>query len=140
MSFDQRLPTFDKPALEPPDIEFTGIHAKQIAGRLRLQPPAQRATAQPRDGGLERILCARVDPELVEQAVGGHGVIRMEEQHGQDGALARSPQRDRLTVLSDLERPEKQEVHLHLPSAPILVTSGTLLPPWMSGGGFLGAA
>ncbi len=45
-------------------------------------------------------------PQLVDQAVAGDDLVRVEEEEREEGALLRTPDRDAPPVIPDLERPE----------------------------------
>ena len=59
-------------------------------------------------GGRARHILA---PEIVDEAVDGHGVVGVEQQPSQESALARRSKRDRRSAVSHVQRPEQARFH-----------------------------
>jgi hypothetical protein len=62
-----------------------------------------------------RALRRVVLPERVDQAVGGDDTVRVQEQHGQQGALLCAARVERLSAGNDFQRAENPELHPPLP-------------------------
>ena len=99
-------------------IERAGVHPVDVR---RCEPVAtvgaddavpSEDTAKIRDVGVERIAGAvgrYVSPDLGEDAIGVDSAARIEEEQGQDGALARPAERERCSAVRDLDRTELTE-------------------------------
>ena len=85
--------------------------AATVALRLERRP-------QPGDVHPQRLLLARpvVTPELLEDAVGGHDPVDVEQQQGEQRPLLVRPEVDGLAARSSLQGTEDPELH-HAPSA-----------------------
>ena len=69
--------------LEAGKIELRGLDLEEIAGRPRDEPALAQLLSQPRDVYLDALGRRRrrlVPPELVDQAVGRHDLVRVQEQ------------------------------------------------------------
>jgi hypothetical protein len=86
---------------------------QQVAARPRLHDRAgiwapERA-AQARDRDLQRLDRARrglITEQQVDELLGRHQLVGMNQQQRQQSALAFTPKREGLTVAADLERPQ----------------------------------
>ena len=71
-----------------------------------------------------------VAPELVDQAVGGDDLVRVQQQDRQQRALLDPAERERAIVLGHLERAKEPEFHLgHLPGRRDRTTAPAAPPP-----------
>ena len=95
-------------------IELVPHDAQQIAGRPRLQPLLADQLAQPRDVHLKSLRCGLrrvVLPEGVDQPIPRDDVVRVEEQHREQGALLGTAEIDGLPIGMHLQRAEDPELH-----------------------------
>ena len=107
----------DEP-LEAPCVDLLGVGLQAVAvvaGDDRPGPPVDgERLAQARHvdlHGLRRGRGRSLGPQLVEQRVRAERLVRVEEQHRQQRALATSPERQRPVPFEDLERSEDAEFH-----------------------------
>jgi hypothetical protein len=107
------LPFFTQ-ALEAVDVELAGLDAEKVAGGFRLEAfPAERL-AELGDidlQGLLRRLGWLLFPERIDQAIGGDHPVRLQEQHGQEGALLPAAQVAHLAPCEHLERTQDAKLH-----------------------------
>ena len=61
--------------------------------------------------GLSRRRGRRNPPELVDQALARHELVRVQEQNAEDESLFQRPESDRVPVLEHLERTEDSKLH-----------------------------
>ena len=128
-----RLPVFQV-SLEPREVELVRVNSDQVAGRLREQALGVEHLPQLRDVDLERLLRRfgwLVLPECVGEALGGDDLVRMQEEHCQEGAVLGARQGDDTFPVDHVERAEDPEFHCRatvpLPNQPVL--QGASAPP-----------
>ena len=100
-------------------VELLRSHTQPVPGRPRLDEAHAEELAQVRDAVLKRRdRPARlfVAPERVQQRVGRHDLVRMEEQHREQGPFAPRAQLQQAVVVLDFDGPEDPELEhrLHL--------------------------
>ena len=89
------------------DAVLTLLHA--LAGGPVLEPPAQL-----RDERLNALRRARRrlrTPEVVDDLLDGHDLVRAQQEQGEKGALLMPAEREALTPVLDLEPTEDAEIH-----------------------------
>jgi hypothetical protein len=107
----------DQP-LEAKQVDLIRVDADQVSRLLRHDHPAvAEQLAQLRDVELKRV--RRVGrwagwPQRVDQAVDRDGTVRRQEECREQCALLWSAERDRATLVIDLERSQDPELHLRL--------------------------
>ncbi|MDT0448208.1 hypothetical protein RM609_03695 [Streptomyces sp. DSM 40473] len=117
VAFRQRGPPPGHQVLEPVQVQLVGVHAQLVAAVAQAQPvlagggaehPAQRGdvAADVGVGGGGRAL----PPDLVAEAVRGHGGVGVDQQCGEQGALFRPAERQRTAVRDGLEWPQHLEL------------------------------
>src|SRR5262249_20318036 len=109
-----RLP--DEP-LEAGEIELVRAELDQVAARAgddraRAARVERLAELREPDPESRRARFRRlVPPERLQQTVTGDDLVRVEEQHGEQGPLLRAPHRHLPALVPDLQRAEEAEVH-----------------------------
>jgi hypothetical protein len=99
---------------EPGRVDVERVDDQHVAGVPAEQDAVTEALAQARDVRLEGVprLSGRfLAPDLVDQRVGRHDLVRAHEQVREDGALLGAPQGHRTVTRVDLQRPEHAELH-----------------------------
>ena len=99
--------------LEQLAVALLGSDAKQVPGRLGQQTViAAESLAQARNRHLQRVRAGRTAaPELFDQPLRGHRLVRVYEQVGEQRPLARTAKLDRAIPVDHLERPQNTELH-----------------------------
>ena len=101
--------------LEALDVELAGLDAHEVSGRAGHDPVGAERRTERMDVHLERVQRPgrrRLAPDPVDQPVGGDGLVRLEEQLGEQGTGPRAPQRNRdAVVVEHLQRPQQTEFH-----------------------------
>src|SRR5207247_535818 len=103
----------DEP-LEPRKVDLLRGDLKRVARPAGEEPLTPEQLAQLGDIDVN---CRRrrrwgvLAPERVDEPVDRHGAIRVEEQHGEQGALLRTTESDGTSVAAHLERSENPELH-----------------------------
>jgi hypothetical protein len=113
-SSKQGLVAVSVEALEAVEVELAGLDAKQIARTTCQEPPFAERLAHARDGGVERMACARgrtFSPQAVDQAVTRDRFVRVEEKEGKQHALLRPTEGKLTAVLQHLDGAENPELH-----------------------------
>ena len=113
--------------LEAVHVELARLDADEVAGRARHDPVGAERLPERVHVHLERTAGARwrcLAPDAVDQPVGRHGLVRVEQEERQKRARARSAERDRRAVVPG---------HLQRPEQPELQPLQTLLKPSLSG-------
>ena len=108
-----RLPVPHEP-LELQHVELVVLDPDQVAGRLREQAVAVKHLPQLRDVDLEcllRRLRRLLVPERLRQALGRDDLVRMQEEHCQEGTVLGSRQGDDSFPVDHVERAEDPEFH-----------------------------
>jgi hypothetical protein len=85
-----------------------------VPAAARLDPFRAELAPQAGHGALEdlrRGLRRRLAPELVDQAVARHELVRVEQEQGEQSAVVAGADRDRPFAVDDLERAEDPELH-----------------------------
>ena len=101
--------------LEANDVELIRLNPEAISGRARLDAIRTKRLAQLRHVHLQRGLSRcrrRLTPQLVDQSVTRHHLIRVQGQDRKHGALSRPADVKRAAVLHNLQRTENPELHL----------------------------
>ena len=112
----ERAPPVGEQALEAQRIELIGLEAEHIPRRPcdeQVAIPVQRL-AELRHAHAHGRLPAQGllrAPELVEQALFRHDLVRPQEERGQEGALLRTGQRDAAVAVEHFEWAEDLELH-----------------------------
>ena len=100
--------------LELQHVELVVLDPDQVAGRLGEQAVAIKHLPQLRDVDVEcllRRLRRLLVPERLRQALGRDDLVRMQEQHCQEGTVLRSRQGDDSCPVDHVERAEDPELH-----------------------------
>ena len=108
------LPRVPHELVEPCDVQLGVIESQAVAGCLALDPVAAERLAEVRDIGLDDVpgLIGRLfAPDLVDEGIGGHELVRADEEMRQDRALLRPAERDGAASRVHLEWPEDAELH-----------------------------
>ena len=95
-------------------VQLGGIEPQAVAGSVALDTVGAEDLPEARDVGLDdvpRFLRRFFAPDLVDERLGRHELIRADEQMGEDRALLRSPEWDRSAPRVDLQWPEDAELH-----------------------------
>ena len=82
-------------------IELARLETEAVPRRLRHEPPVPETLAELRDCVLENLGSSwrrPFAPELVDQTVGRHEFVGMQEQVGEERPLLPTVERDRATV------------------------------------------
>jgi hypothetical protein len=107
---------------EPLELDCVGLaDAEQVARRPCDEDAVGKRLAQLRDVALHdlRCGCRRVlIPELVDQPIGGDGLVGVQQQERQERALSPGPELEFVSVLPDLERAEDTKAHCNATPAP----------------------
>jgi hypothetical protein len=110
--------------LELQHVEIGGVRPERVAGGPVLDAHRPDLLAQEPDVGLERVpggLGRVAAPDGVDQALGGHDAVGLEQEVREHGPLLGTPERHRPPVLPGLQRTEHQEPHEpKVPPAPVL--------------------
>jgi hypothetical protein len=114
----------DQP-LEAVGIELVGLDLEPVTASVGDEDTADarrrvlEELPQMRNVDLERIqrsLRLAVAPELIDQALRAHSLVRVEEKNGEQRALARALERNWVAPpIPDLDRPKNPELHPALP-------------------------
>ena len=97
------FPRLPDELVEPRGVQLGLIEPQAVAGCVALDAVASDGLSEVRDVGLDDVPCllGRIfAPDLVDQGVGGHELIRAEEEMCQDGALLRPAERYRAASVS----------------------------------------
>jgi hypothetical protein len=116
----QRRPARVEVAPNAVEIQSAGLDLQQIAGRPGDEHVASEHLAQRRHIHLHKLGRRRrrsLAPELVDDPVAGHDLVRVEQQQREQCPLLRRPELDLRTVDHRLERAENPELD-HLSSDP----------------------
>ena len=108
---------------EPVGVELAGSDGGGVTARLRRQNFRAECFAEPRDVSVQRVprrVGWSLAPDLVDDAVGGDDVVRIQEQEGEQGTRLPTRQVEPLSVLPCFERPQDPEVQPPLPPSPLL--------------------
>ena len=97
----ERLPALLEQALEAVEVKVTGSDVQQVAGCLRdehlggvAKVRRLEGLAESGDVDLDELLCGSgwlIPPELVDQPIARHDLVRVQEQHGEQRALLWRP-------------------------------------------------
>ncbi len=101
-------------SLEAVQIQLVGLELDDVAGRTRRDGVGPEHLAQIRDVALEHDLHGPrrlLPPELVDDAVGCHHLVCVQEKKCEHRALLRAAEGKRPSALPRLERSENSEVH-----------------------------
>jgi hypothetical protein len=94
-------------------VEFAVLDANEVSGSARLQQSTERP-AQPGDVDLKGLAsrCRRgFTPERIDDALGGHDLIGMQEKQADKHFQAVPAEVQRSAVAADAERTENPKVH-----------------------------
>ena len=100
--------------LEAIAVELPGIDSQPVTGRLREQTLLAQHLAQARDLVRERVargLGRLVAPQLLEQPLARQDVVSVQQQDGEQRALARSADQEPPTVRAHLEWAQDEKFH-----------------------------
>ena len=100
--------------LEAVDVDLARPDSKCVPVTTRDQDTVAERPPEPRDVVLEdlgRARWRRAVPELVDQRLAGHGLVRAQEKKRQERALPTGARCDEGTVVIDLERTKYPVVH-----------------------------
>ena len=89
------------------DAVLTCLYVR--AGGLALEPPAQ--LRDERMNALRRARRRLGAPEVVDDLVDRHDLVRAQQEQGEQGALLMPAERKALGPVLDLERTENPEIH-----------------------------
>jgi hypothetical protein len=115
-------PPFRRQVLEPYGVDLERSHAEGVTGCFRdkhgrrcpWRPIGFEHPAEVRDVGLQRGrrgLGWRLPPELVDETIDRDDLVQVDEEHREDGALARRAEIDSMPGgINDLQRSEHSEV------------------------------
>ena len=101
-------------SLEPVEVELLRLDADQVAGRLRGEGIRRKRLAKARHVHTERscrVLGRILSPEVVDQAVGGNDLVRVQEESDEEGALLRAAEPTLAALVPNLYRPEDAKFH-----------------------------
>ena len=121
----QRASEADQP-LEPEEVDLLGIDGEQVTGRLGQQHRRLGTRAaiglqhltQVRHVHLQRrrrMLRGIVPPQAIDQPLGRHRTVRLEQQHREHRPLLGTAERDPQTLVERFHHPEHSELHHTLP-------------------------
>jgi hypothetical protein len=110
--------------LELMEVELPVLRPHQIARPLGHDSISAELLAQRRNVTLHQLgRPARrpLAPQLVDQPLARHSLVRVQEQHPQQAALLRRAEREQPTLLAGLQWPQYPELHpeTHLPRDPL---------------------
>ena len=120
-SFRQGLLARRYPLFEADQIKRPLLDAQEVATAAAYQCIALavrgQGLAQPRDVHIQAVLAPRrpLSPDLGQQAGARNDLVRGQQEDGEDRALFRASQDNRLAVAADLQRPKKPEIHASSP-------------------------
>ena len=116
--------------LEAIDVELVGLDADEVPRRTGHDPVGAEGVPERVDVHLQRVRRARgrrLAPDPVDEPVGGDGLVRNEQELGEQRPRPRPPERHGHAVVAEhLQRPQQPELH---PLRPLL----TLLKPRFGG-------
>jgi len=95
-------------------VERAVARDQHVPRRTCLDRPVAEQLAELRDVDLHATQAARglvVAPHLFEQGVGGDDGVRAQKESGEERALAHSSERNWVTLLDHLQRPQDPEFH-----------------------------
>src|SRR5215216_687835 len=98
---EEVAPLGDKPP-ELVEVEPVAIDLHRVAGWPRLEDAGAQHLTEARDVNLEHLRGGRghaLAPEIIDQALTGDGAARVQQQVGQQGALLRAPEPDRVPLV-----------------------------------------
>ena len=98
--------------VESRSVELGGIEPQTVAGSVALDSVVTEGLPEVRDVGLDDVaglLGWLLGPDLVDQGLGGHELVRTENQVGEDGALLGPAKGDGVSPNVHLERAENPE-------------------------------
>ena len=111
----------DDGVLEADRVDVLGVEVDQVPGRSRLDHVASQHAAQAEDAvldvGVNRFR-RTLTPKLVDQAIGRHHLIGVEQQEGENPLLLPATEGQRLPAGMHLERTEDTEFHA-APNVPL---------------------
>jgi hypothetical protein len=112
----------DEP-LELRRVELLRTDREHVAGPAREQAVSTHELAEARHVALERRagrVRRRAGPERVDELLGRDGLVRAQQEGGEDGALLRASERDLAPVLHNRQRTEHSKLHpSYLPRKPV---------------------
>ena len=115
------LPAFAGQPLESLEVELIPFDAQQVPRIPRHEPAVTKLLAQVGDPVLKNLRRRRgrpLVPEDVDQRSTRHHLIRMEEEVREDRLLLAAPDRDRPSVLDDLQGTQDAEFHASTSNRP----------------------
>ena len=101
-------------SLEAVQVQLVGLELDDIAGGTRRDGVGPEHLAQIRDEALEHDLHGPrrlLSPKLIDQAVGCHHLVCVQEKEREHRALLRAAECKRPSAVPRLERSENSEVH-----------------------------
>ena len=104
----------DEP-VEAREVELLRVGAQHVAGRLELDRARSERLAQSGNVVLQRGgrgLRSLPGPELLDEPVARHGLVRVEQQVGEESSGQPPRQLDRPAVLDDRQRAKDSELHV----------------------------
>ena len=109
----QRLAPGGHPELEAVDVELARLDPEHVPGRAGLERVAGEGLPEPRDGHPQRLrgVAPVPVPELFDQAVARHHLVRVEQEHAEQRALPRTADGDGALALTNLQGAEDAELH-----------------------------
>jgi hypothetical protein len=99
--------------VEAGQVELSRLDAQAVAVTDGLDPLRPEQSTEAVDSHLERVAHARgrlLAPERVDQALAPDDLVHVQQQEGEQGALARAADGQYRAVALDLERPEQAEL------------------------------
>jgi hypothetical protein len=111
---DQRPPPLSAKRLELGCVDLPGPGRQPVAAPLRYDHPGAQRLTQLRDVHLHGLGGGRrgpLAPQLIDQAVGRDHLAAVQYQHRQQRPLLHGPERQRLAVPHDRQRPKYPEFH-----------------------------
>ena len=115
------LAAFAGQALESLEVQLVLFDAQQVPRIPRLEPGVPKLLAQVGDTVLENLRRRRrrpLVPEDVDQRAARYHLIRMEQKVGEECLLLAAPDRDRPSVLDDLQGTQDAEFHASTSNRP----------------------
>ena len=110
----ERLMRLGDQAPETLEVELARLDVQPVGAAPGHDPLGAERLAQPVDVDLQRAdrgLRRPLAPDRVDELAARHGLVRAQQQIGEDGALLRAAERQRPSTEPRLERPEQQELH-----------------------------